>query len=38
MFDIIERLPDDELDAALEAGDAVAARRLVQSAMFRLDG
>jgi xylose isomerase len=38
MFDVVDRLPDAELDAALEAGDAVAAHRLVQAAMFRLDG
>jgi xylose isomerase len=38
MFDIIERLPDAELDAALESGDAVAAQQLVQRAMFGLDG
>jgi hypothetical protein len=38
MFDVIDRLPEAELDAALEAGDAVTAHRLVQLAMFRLDG
>jgi xylose isomerase len=36
MFEVIDRLPDAELDAALESGDAVAAQRLVQRAMFRL--
>lgn len=36
MFDVIDRLPDAELDAALESGDAVAAQRLVQRALFRL--
>lgn len=34
MFDVIERLPDSELDAALEAGDAVTAHGLVQAAIF----
>ena len=38
MFDVIERLPDAELDAALDAGDGVTAQRLVQAAIFRLDG
>jgi xylose isomerase len=38
MFDIVDRLRDAELDAALDAGDAVAAHRLVRAAMFRLDG
>jgi hypothetical protein len=37
MLDVVDRLPDAELDAALDAGDAVAAQRLVQRAMFRLD-
>lgn len=34
LFDVIDRLPDEPLDAALEAGDAVAAHRLVQHAIF----
>jgi len=38
MFDVIERLPEAELDAALEAGDAVAAQRLVQTAIFGRGG
>jgi len=38
MLDIIERLPEAELDAALAAGDVLAANRLVQSAILGLDG
>ena len=34
MLDVIDRLPEAELDAALEAGDAVTAHGLVQSAIF----
>lgn len=34
LFEVIERLPDAELDAAIEAGDAVTAGRIVQSAIF----
>ena len=34
MFDVIDRLPDAELEAALEQRDAVTAHRLVQGAIF----
>jgi len=34
MFDVIDRLPEAELDAALQRQDAVAAHRLIQSAIF----
>lgn len=34
LFDVIDRLPEAELEAALEAQDAVAAHRLVQGAIF----
>ena len=37
MLDIIERLPEAELQAALEAGDALTAHRLVQAAILRPD-
>jgi len=37
MFGIIERLPDDELDAALEVQDALTAHRLVQRAILGID-
>jgi len=38
MFDVIDRLPEAELEAALESRDAVAAQRLVQAAIFGKDG
>ena len=34
MLDVVDGLPESELDAALEAGDAVTAHRLVQGAIF----
>jgi xylose isomerase len=34
LFDVIDRLPEVELETALEAGDAVAAQRLVQAAIL----
>ena len=37
MLDIIERLPEAELDAALASGDVLAAHRLVQAAILGLD-
>jgi xylose isomerase len=37
MFDLIERLPEAELQSALEAGDGLAAHRLVQGAILGLD-
>lgn len=38
MFDAIDRLPEAELEAALQRHDAVAAHRLVQAAIFRHAG
>ena len=37
MFDVIDRLPEAELEAALQRQDAVAAHRLVQAALFGRD-
>jgi xylose isomerase len=37
MFGLIDRLPEAELDAALAAGDALAAHRLVQRAILGID-
>ena len=37
MFGCIERLPEAELDAALAAGDALTAHRLVQRAILGID-
>jgi xylose isomerase len=37
MFEAIERLPEAELRAALERGDALAAHRLVQAVILGLD-
>jgi xylose isomerase len=37
LFDALDRLPDAELDAALERQDAVAAQRLVQAAILGRD-
>ncbi len=37
LFDALDRLPEAELDAALERHDAVAAHRLVQAAIFGRD-
>jgi xylose isomerase len=37
LFDAIERLPEAELDAALAAGDALTAHRLVQGAILGID-
>ena len=37
MFDVIDRLPEAELDAALAAGDALTAHRLVQGALLGID-
>ena len=37
MLDIIERLPEAELEAALGSGDALAAHRLVQRAILGID-
>jgi len=34
MFDLLDRLPDAEIDAALQRQDAIAAHRLVQSTLF----
>ena len=34
MFDALDRLPEAELEAALQAGDVVTAHRLVQAAIF----
>jgi xylose isomerase len=38
MFRVIDRLPEADLDAALTAGDALTAHRLVQRAILGLDG
>ncbi len=38
MFDAIDRLPEAELDAALQRQDVLAAQRLVQAAIFRQAG
>ena len=38
LFDVLDRLPDAELDAALEHQDAVTAQRLVQAAIFSPKG
>ncbi len=38
MFGIVERLPEAELQAALAAGDALTAHRLVQQAILGIDG
>ncbi len=38
MFEAIQRLPEAELEAALSAGDALAAHRLVQGAILGIDG
>jgi len=38
MFDVIDRLPEVELEAALESRDAVTAQRLVQAAIFGRNG
>mgnify|MGYP001813713563 FL=1 len=37
LFDVIERLPEAELDAALAAGDGLTAHRLVQGTILGLD-
>jgi xylose isomerase len=37
LWDVVERLPDAALDAALERQDVIAAQRLVQAAILRLD-
>jgi xylose isomerase len=37
LWDAVDRLPDAELDAALERQDVIAAQRLVQTAILRLD-
>ncbi len=34
LLDVLDRLPEDELDVALQGHDAVAAHRLVQAAIF----
>jgi xylose isomerase len=34
LFDVLDRMPDRELDAAVERHDAIAALRIVQAAMF----
>jgi xylose isomerase len=38
MLDIVERLPEAELEAALASGDALTAHRLVQRAILGVDG
>jgi len=38
MFDVIDRLPEAALEAALASRDAVAAQHLVQAAIFGRDG
>ncbi len=38
MLDVLDRLPEAELDAALQRHDAVAAHRLVQAAIFGRSG
>ncbi len=38
MLDIVERLSESELEAALASGDALSAHRLVQAAILGLDG
>jgi xylose isomerase len=37
LFDVLDRLPDAELDAALQRQDVVVAQRLVQTAIFGRD-
>lgn len=37
MFDVIERLPEAQLNAALASGDALTAHRLVQRAILGID-
>jgi xylose isomerase len=37
LLDVLDRLPEPELESALQAGDAIAAQRIVQAAIFGLD-
>ena len=37
LIDVIDRLPETELQAALERQDVIAAQRLVQAAIFRIE-
>jgi xylose isomerase len=37
LLDVLDRLPEPELESALRAGDVIAAQRIVQAAIFGLD-
>jgi xylose isomerase len=37
LLDVLDRLPETELESALQEGDAIAAQRIVQAAIFGLD-